>query len=119
MAIVAATCYQSRNHGMTKTWKEAFALAAVIQSVFAKDLRKRVARRCAYGGDAEIGTEPLAISLRTLPPLWWSVVVGPCARGSEGGGVGEGGGNFEDFLVVFFFFWGGPVYVKSALRRGR
>jgi hypothetical protein len=74
MAIVAATCYESRKHGMAQAWKEAFALAAVVQSVFAKNFRKRIASRCAYGGDAEIGTEPLAISLRTLPPLWWSVV---------------------------------------------
>src|ERR1700693_21241 len=69
MAIVAATCYESRNQGMAQPWKEVFALAAVIQSSLAKDFRERIARRCAYGGDAEIGTEPLAISLRTLPPL--------------------------------------------------
>src|ERR1700687_849646 len=102
---------------MTKPWKEAFALAAVTQSVFAKGFRKRIARRCAYGGDAEIGTEPLAISLRTLPPLWWSVVRLVNASGECGDEDGIGADHVEEVVVELRFL--GRTHVGPiGLRRG-
>src|SRR3981189_370947 len=118
MGIVAATRYESRNHGMAQPWKEAFALAAVIQSVFAKEFRKRIARRGAYGGDAEIGTEPLAISLRALPPLWRSFIRLVNASRKCGAEDGIGADHVEDVIMELRFL--GRTHVsRNGLRRGR
>src|SRR6266481_7803883 len=102
---------------MAQPWKEAFALAAVIQSVFAKGFRKRIARRGAYGGDAEIGTEPLAVSLRALPPLWRSVIRLVNASGQCGAEDGIGADHVEDVVVELRFLARTHVG-QIALRRG-
>src|SRR5258708_23339018 len=103
---------------MAQPWKEAFALAAVIQSVFAEGFRKRIARRGAYGGDAEIGTEPLAVSLRALPPLWRSVIRLVNASGQCGAEDGIGADHVEDVVVELRFLARTHVG-QIALRRAR
>src|SRR5229473_1292256 len=75
---------------MAQPRKEAFALTAVIQCVFVEGFRERIARRGADRGDAEVGPESLAISLRALFPLRRSALrlVNAGNKGSADDGIG-------------------------------
>src|SRR3984957_12523694 len=72
--VCAAASRKSGNHGMTEARQNAFALAAVIQSVFAESLRQRVPRRCSHRRNAKIGREALSITFSALLPLRWRIV---------------------------------------------
>src|ERR1700682_2299553 len=69
MAVVAAAGRHRGNHGMAQSPKYAFAVAAVIQRVFPEGFRQSVARTRRYHGDAEVGTNSLAVGAPALPPL--------------------------------------------------
>src|ERR1700686_4771444 len=73
MALFAAACCESGNHGVAQPWKHAFALTAVIQRVFLEGFSEGVARRRSNRRDAEVGREPLAVTLRSLFPFRRSV----------------------------------------------
>src|SRR5260370_19470475 len=75
---------------MAQPRKEAVALTAVIQRVFPEDFRQPIARCGADRGDAEVGPESLAISLRALFPLRRSVLrlVNAGNKGSADDGIG-------------------------------
>jgi len=74
MPVVVAAGGESRNHGVVQARKHTFALATVVQRVFPEGAREGIARRRSDRGDAEIGSESLAVTRRALLPLWRSIV---------------------------------------------
>src|ERR1700685_1457807 len=74
MAVLTLACRKGRDHGMTKPWKHALALTAVVQSVFFEGFGQPVTRRGADCGNAESGPDSLAKSFSALLPLWRRVV---------------------------------------------
>src|SRR3984957_9872701 len=73
MAVCAAACGESGNHGVSQPWKQPIALTAVVQGVFLEDLCQGIAGRRSNRCDAEVGSEPFAVTRRSLFPLWRSV----------------------------------------------
>src|ERR1700693_5735942 len=81
--------------------KEAFALTAVIQRVFVKGFRERIACRGAYTCDGEVGRKSLAVALRALFPLRGSAV--PLVDASREGSADDwiGAQRVEEVVVEF------------------
>jgi hypothetical protein len=69
VAILASACGEGRNYGMGEARDCALARTAIVQRVLPQCLRQRIPRRCAYGLDAEIGTESFAVAAGALIPV--------------------------------------------------
>jgi hypothetical protein len=72
---------------VTEATKKARAVAAIVQRVFPKGFRQRIARRRGYHGDAEVGANSLTEGGGALSPLRWCFA--GLIDGAQDGRAGE------------------------------
>src|SRR5579864_9554415 len=94
---------------MAKPGKHALALAAVIQCVLSESPRKRVARGCGGGRNAEVGPEALTVTRGALLPFRWRIACLIDASGECGADDGIGPKRIEEIVAKPRFLIGTRV----------